>query len=742
MRSAFAVLLVGLAVPAMGQTVVEWSAETLAIPGNQAGDTALWHDPFGNDRKLVFGSDALNANGVFGFFIDGGTAVSLPNVGVGGVDSAPFLRGLPDSTEGGLLLVSSRTAGTITAYTSRADGGFVAFPRPAITSSPGAVAFADFGDAGLFVFSESGGPALQRWALGEDGGNVEFIPRLSLALPLAPSAIASWPRAHRLIVSLQAQGIVELNPADSTLVSIVDAGPADVASGLALYPQRDGGALLLTAVPNQGVVRVYRLNLGLPAELLANIAIAAPDGGVRVTAPRAIELSSVPFGPGFDAGVLVVSDPLSTSGARYRLVSWEALANAVTPALPIDVGDDPPGPAPLPPRLVATRAIVTPAVPVLDVELWPSRDELLFTVDGVSAWPLSADAGSSDAGTPFDGGAVTSVDVVDVIQLQNAGLFATTGSTPDAGLLRVWFTGADGGRSLIERTFAGTPGPLAITDFGDAGATVVVASGRTLSAWPVREFDGGLELGDAIETRLPFAVNELLAWPGTRRLYASGNAGVLEVNLAGGAPRLVVDGGADAEPVGLALYPQRDGGALLLTSVPARQRLQVFSLRGQVFPLLAEFSVTSPDGGLLPTPHRLDVTAFAMGRLEDGGSRWPTGLLALGVGLPDAGTVLLVEWGTVARSATPRLPIDAPVSTAGGSAGGGTAGGGRGGGGTSMTSGGRAGGTGGGDVEEPKGCCAGAPSEVGLPVLGFLLWLARFQRRRGAKGPADSASST
>lgn len=744
-----ALLLVVCSTAAAAQPLrASYTVETLPVPGGQAGDTALLRDRFGIGRDYVFGSDFQNT-GLYGFLSDGGNGAFDQFGAVGGVDAVPRLEALPLATVGGLVVASGFAAGRVLLYTTLPDAGFVVVmpERPIVATTPKALALADFGDAGAHLFVNSGGPLLQRWRLVEDAGRIDAMAGASIPLPFVAQAIATSSGLRRVYASIGIGGVVEIDPLapTPTVVNVIDAGaPGEIVAGLAVYPQRDGGALLITSVPNsqpiRDLFRVYRARPGLPAVYLADVIFTAPDGGRQVRGGDSIDVWPGLFGgttasPLFDAGVFVVCDRQNALGANYKLIAWDAIANAATPPLPIDVPGfvptitPPAGPARVPFLLAADSDTATTAT----VSFWPGRDALFATLDGVAAF--SAVDLTRGLTVPLDGGVAQGVDAVlrpeRLGALPGTSLVVTTSTANDAGTLTLFSGDADGGLTHLRSFPLAAPrtGAVSVADFGDGGTFLVLAGDEAaLHRFELTQTDAGLALTTLADVVLPSVASSVVASSSARVLYvAAGREGVLEVNLLGGAVRQLVDAGSTTDvAAGLALYAQTDGGVLLLTAVPGKDLFRVYRARPEPTSLLTEFQVTTPDGGqLVRGAAWVDLSVAPLG-VVDGGAAWPSGVLALGASGADGGSIHLVSWASVAQTVTPALPID--VSGPGSSTGGGTAGG----GGSNIVPGGGGRAGGGAIIEEPPppGCCNGAPSASVLPMLGFLYWLRRFGRRR------------
>lgn len=769
MRIGVLVLLVSTA--AWAQAVnVPFTSETLAIPGNQAGDTAILRDPWNEWRDTVFGTDALN-NGFYGFLVDGGGTFTARFGPVGGVDARQPLAALPETSVGGLVVVSATNAGEVLFFTT-SDGGLLSTGGLARISTlgPRAVALGDFGDAGAFVFLSTQAPMMPWWRLTEDGGTIVTTPQSALSLPGPPTALATASATRLVYASVGVGGVVEIDPLAEppTVIQVIDAGsPNEIVGGLATYPQRDGGSLLVTSVPAKHLFRVYAARVGEPAQHLTDFTVSGVDGGRKILAASSFDVWPGAFGvtsegPVYDAGVIVICDISGATGANYKLVSWAALARAVTPPLPIDLPDFVAPPVEVRPVGVPAQLSVATSTSVLDLSFWPGNDTLVATLDGVSLLsprdlrPLNgtdggardagvADAGRADAGVadggradagPIDAGppaiavSVSTLGQLSALSsLAPAGVLAVASNSGPVGSVSVWSKTSDGGLSLLLTIPTSASTSIQLADLADAGVWLFSAAGTDLRRFELAVVDGGLRATPGLPISLSETISSLVSWPSARHLFVSTNRAVFEVDPLETPPstRLFVDAGASA----LTVYQQRDGGAMLLGATHDRVRV----MRANDGASLLEFQVIGVDRiSLVAGIGWLDVSREGVGLSADGGPRdaglrWPSGALAIGT---DGGSIVIVDWAQLARSVSPALPIDpASAGSAGGTGGG--AGGGRvvtGGGSSNRAGGSAGGGTAGGGEEPPPGCCSGAPSSSVLPAMAFLLWLRRFARRR------------
>jgi myo-inositol-hexaphosphate 3-phosphohydrolase len=740
MRLLLPILVLLAAGPSRAQWLAPYRAETLPIPGNLAGDTALLTDRWGDWRDVVFSTDDTN-NGLYASLADGGAVLNLgASFGaVGGIDAVPALREFPEITRGGLIAATATTAGRVFLFTVPSDGGVLfdlATAAPVTTTLPRGVAVADFGDGGSYLLVESSGNLVLRWKLEASGDGLRGVPMPAVSVGAPTRGLAVAPSRFAVYASAGTRGVVTFDPRDETptVTPIIDAGAVmDLMAGLAVYPQRDGGALLLAAVPSRDLFRVYRLQGG--PELLGEFTVALEDGGRRVRSSEFLDVWPGEFGARdggapFPAGVLAVVDRATMAGANVKLVPWEALARQATPPLPIDVPPFVDVPAPMPPQPPrVTATVLTGAEPAetADVALWPPDGLALASLARLAAFAVD---GGVVASLPAPSGAFFGVDaVVRPVGPFSAGVIVASTSTSDGGGQLVFARpGPNGGLQLVGGTvnLAAARG-VALGTSSDGGAWVFVEAGTTrLQRVRLVAGDGGAPTG-VVETdlTLPAPLRGLVAPTEVPVVLVSAGASLWALDALGdgGLVHLYDAGAPDAAVAGLTTLPLHDGGLAVLGAVPGLDAYQLFRYTAGRLERLAQFEVALPDGGdRLRGGATVDATSLPFGQASDGGplprSVFPQGVVALGETLGDGGArVRLVPLEALARA------TGLSLAASSGGAGGGTGG-----------SGSPAGGPGGGNTTEPEpmGCCSGAPVSASLPGLVLLALLRRFARRRSS----------
>jgi uncharacterized protein (TIGR03382 family) len=208
----------------------------------------------------------------------------------------------------------------------------------------------------------------------------------------------------------------------------------------------------------------------------------------------------------------------------------------------------------------------------------------------------------------------------------------------------------------------------------------------------------------------------------TRRLYvAQPTLGIYAVNADGGGEFVVSIDAGTLGPIlgGVSLFHAVNGGAVLFSTSPNEDRVQLHELSGGTTASIGSFEVGEPDGGAVRvrSPRHLDVHELPL-------SGFPLGVLVVQDGV--GGNYKVVDLAAV--SAAVALPpadgISAPTPDAG------TVDAGVDGGSGTVIGGGGGGTIGGGGSTQPpitEGCsCTSSPLAL-LPAVLLLWWIRRFR---------------
>jgi 3-phytase len=110
--------------------------------------------------------------------------------------------------------------------------------------------------------------------------------------------------------------------------------------GLAIYYTSAGGGYLIASSQGNDTFVIYQR--GGNNAYVATFAIVEGNGIDRVTHTDGIDVSNVGLGSPFEQGLFVAQDGYDESSTNnYKLVRWQDIANAVSPALTIDTSWDP-----------------------------------------------------------------------------------------------------------------------------------------------------------------------------------------------------------------------------------------------------------------------------------------------------------------------------------------------------------------------------------------------------------------
>jgi len=114
---------------------------------------------------------------------------------------------------------------------------------------------------------------------------------------------------------------------------------ADI-EGLAIYYTSDGEGYLLASSQGSSEFVIYRRTGN--HDYLATFRIVDGNGIDSVTDTDGIDVCNFPLGPKFPNGFFIAQDGRNQGGNQnFKVVAWETIANAISPALAIDTGWDP-----------------------------------------------------------------------------------------------------------------------------------------------------------------------------------------------------------------------------------------------------------------------------------------------------------------------------------------------------------------------------------------------------------------
>jgi 3-phytase len=366
LRSALAALCFGLssalvanilsssaspAVPTADVVIsVSATTETTPVPGGADGadDPSIWIHPSDPTQSTIIGTDKFGGLAVYD--LSGKQLQYLPDGDINNVDLRyNFPIGEQPAT---LITAGNQTNNSITIYRVDPTTRFL-INAAARTITPALVIYGSCmyhsltsGTYYVFVNAEDG--AVEQWELfATPGGQVDAVLRRSFDVGTRVEGCVADDMAQTFYIGEEAVGIwkygAEPNTGDTrTLVDSTQMGGhlTSNVEGLALYYTNTGGGYLIASSQGNDTFVIYQR--GGNNAYVATFAIVAGNGIDRVTHTDGIEVSNFGLGSPFDQGVFVAQDGYDESSTNnYKLVRWQDIATAVSPALSIDTSWDP-----------------------------------------------------------------------------------------------------------------------------------------------------------------------------------------------------------------------------------------------------------------------------------------------------------------------------------------------------------------------------------------------------------------
>lgn len=303
-------------------------------------DPAIWVNPADPARSRVIGTD--KDFGLVVFDLEGKTLQKFPDGRLNNVDLRSVTLDGEDVT---LVAASKREDNTIVFYTVAADGTLAHAPTFAFPGAPDEIEddiygigfYKDAAGAVSVVASFKTGDVVQ-WAIGGTPAAMTLTFARRWMIPSQPEGVVADDQLGYLYVGEEDGGIWRFDAAptgstEGTLVDKVGSAclPRDDVEGMGvLATGPDSGWLVVSA---QGVNR-YAL---YPRKPDADGKQACVGSFGIVTGPTdpvgetdGLEVTSVPLGPDFPDGLMVVQDDRNEGFSRnFKYVSWADVAAAL-----------------------------------------------------------------------------------------------------------------------------------------------------------------------------------------------------------------------------------------------------------------------------------------------------------------------------------------------------------------------------------------------------------------------------
>lgn len=569
--------------------VIETEGMPVDAPGEALG-AALWLHPSDPARNLLVG--AAGAGGLVLRHVDDGTA--YPGDARIQPDFVAVAHGFAAVADGTLVVATDRGTAQVWLYTIDAAQPALrtvhAAPLHAHTEITGLCLYRSPASGRHYAFVSGSDGLLQQWELSRAGQDVAGRLVRHVALGSGIGACAADDADGAVYVADESAGIwrvaaePESDPADRRLIDLA-AGQTDV-KGLAV----SGGLLLALLDDGEGL-----LAYALPQASPAGTFIPQTRGEVAALG----DLESIAVGGLPGAGLIVLADPESAAGPRWRLLPWATLAQAVD--LPLaQVADPrirPPPTARLVEPSVETRPVDDHGDAADDIAIWvhpedPARSLVIGAQKkrGIEVYDLSGQRLQL-----LEDGRMNNVDLrqqldlgsgpIDIVAATNRTHGAISLYTVDTTSLRL--------RSLAPPIPTGMRDPYGLCMYVSArdGSAYVFANNSDLGEfgqWKLEPQDSGVGARLVREFVVGSQAEGCVADDETGALYVAEEDGGLwryDAEPAGGNVRTRLDrtgesGNLTADAEGLALFRGTSGRGYLVLSNQGADNYAVYRREG------------------------------------------------------------------------------------------------------------------------------------------------------------------
>ena len=352
-RCLWVIMLAGLwlalTLTTSAQTVsVMPTVETAPVPsmGDAADDACVWIHPTDPSLSTIIGTD--KKSGLLVYDLAGKQLQYIPGMRPNNVDIRyHFPLGAKSMA---LVGFSERAGRTLRFFRVDPQTRLLQDASQKIQTSIDVYGFCMYhsphsGKYSAFVTSEGGN--VQQWELFDDNGKVNAAMVRSFAVGSITEGCVADDTHAVLYLAEENVGIWKYGAEPEAGVSrtLVDAtGPkghltADV-EGLTLYYASDGTGYLIASSQGANQFVVYRRKE--PNDYVMTFAVTNSPSIDGVRGTDGIDVVNFPLGPAFPFGFFIAQDGKNDTGNQnFKLVPWEHIAKAMTPALTIDPTWDP-----------------------------------------------------------------------------------------------------------------------------------------------------------------------------------------------------------------------------------------------------------------------------------------------------------------------------------------------------------------------------------------------------------------
>ena len=326
---------------------VQPTVETAPVPssGDAADDMVVWVHPTAPGASLVIGTDKNTGIGVYSM-----TGAQLQFLSDGDMNNVDLRYGFRlGLAEVALVTSGERSNNELAIYA--VDPILLrlynveAHPIPLGFDVYGCCMYRSRVTGDYYFFCNSDDGHVEQWRLFDDGtGRVDATRVRTFEVGSTTEGCVVDDENGWLFISEEDVGIwrYDAEPGAVTARVLVDStgGPgylsADV-EGLGIYYTAGGGGLLLAS--SQGNDRFVAYDRTPPHAYRMTFQIVANQalGIDAVNETDGIEVVNLGLGPAFPSGLFLAQDGNNQGGNQnFKLVPWQAIANSVSPPLPID----------------------------------------------------------------------------------------------------------------------------------------------------------------------------------------------------------------------------------------------------------------------------------------------------------------------------------------------------------------------------------------------------------------------
>ncbi|PTT62171.1 hypothetical protein DBR22_17750, partial [Arthrobacter sp. HMWF013] len=350
---------------------VSATVETAPIPGtpDAADDPAIWIHPTDPSKSTIIGTDkSRDGRGLVVYDLSGRQLFYYPDGRMNNVDVRyNFPLG---SSRVGLVGASNRERSLDFYKVNDSDGSLTkagSFLPTASIGTPRGFSFYHSPDTGkYFVFVTDVGK-MEQWELDGSTGSVtgKLVRSWTVSGPAHTEGLVADDEMKRIYVAQEDIGGIwryGAEPGDPTtgtkVVSTIENGGDIVQDikGISIYYGSGGAGYLLAASQGSNRFHIYSRDDNRP---LGAFAIPAGNGIDAVTGMDGIDVTNFGVGGPFPQGFFVTQDTSNEVRQNFKVVPWQSIAGAYSPALLVDAAYDPRKigagtPAPQPPDTTIT----------------------------------------------------------------------------------------------------------------------------------------------------------------------------------------------------------------------------------------------------------------------------------------------------------------------------------------------------------------------------------------------------